>query len=231
MCIPTVGALAQDYPEKDDNGATIYYKIFSAAPRNNGLCLQDESKNDGKYAYLLAEHETDNKFQEWQFVPGDAPGCYLLRNRATYRYVSTTGDWINSFYAITFATKKAIDNEILFTPIGDGQVTMTYKNGATTHYMLAGDSGAGPDIFDGTSHYSTNRAWYVFPLGTVPVTAAEAKQGSVTIQAFNRRIVVSGTRDYRVYDIQGREVEADSELLPGIYVVEAEGEVKNVLVR
>ena len=27
------------------------------------------------------------------------------------------------------------------------------------------------------------------------------------------------------------EVEADSELLPGIYVVEAEGEVKNVLVR
>jgi hypothetical protein len=53
----------------------------------------------------------------------------------------------------------------------------------------------------------------------------------VTIQAFNRRIVVSGTRDYRVYDIQGREVEADSELLPGIYVVEAEGEVKNVLVR
>ena len=143
----------------------------------------------------------------------------------------TTGDWINSFYAITFATKKAIDNEILFTPIGDGQVTMTYKNGTTTHYMLAGDSGAGPDIFDGTSHYSTNRAWYVFPLGTVPVTAAEAKQGSVTIQAFNRRIVVSGTRDYRVYDIQGREVEADSELLPGIYVVEAEGEVKNVLVR
>ena len=108
---------------------------------------------------------------------------------------------------------------------------MTYKNGTTTHYMLAGDSGAGPDIFDGTSHYSTNRAWYVFPLGTVPVTAAEAKQGSVTIQAFNRRIVVSGTRDYRVYDIQGREVEADSELLPGIYVVEAEGEVKNVLVR
>ena len=79
---------------------------------------------------------------------------------------------------------------------------MTYKNGTTTHYMLAGDSGAGPDIFDGTSHYSTNRAWYVFPLGTVPVTAAEAKQGSVTIQAFNRRIVVSGTRDYRVYDIQ-----------------------------
>ena len=57
MYIPTVGALAQDYPEKDDNGVTIYYKIFSAAPRNNGLCLQDESKNDGKYAYLLAEHE------------------------------------------------------------------------------------------------------------------------------------------------------------------------------
>ena len=231
MCAWTISAIAQDYPEKDANGATIYYKIFSAAPRNSGLCLQDESKNDGKYAYLLAEHETDNRYQEWQFVPGDTPDTYLLRNRATYRYISTTGSWINTFFAITFATKKTFDNEILFTPIGDGQVTMTYKNGVTTHYMLAGDSGAGPDVFDGTNNFNTSRAWYVFPLGSVPTNVAEAKQGKVSIQAINRRIVVSGTHQYRVHDIQGREVEADSELLPGIYVVEAEGEVKNIFVR
>ena len=231
ICTWAVGALAQDYPEKDDNGATIYYKIFSAAPQNSGLCLTDESKNDGKYTYLLSEHETDNRFQEWQFVPGDAPGTYLLRNRATFRYISTTGDWVSSFYAITFATKKTFDNELLFTPIGDSQVTMTYKEGTTTHYMLAGDSKAGPDIFDGSVHYGTSRAWYVLPLGDVTEAVTEAKQGTIRILAINRRIVVSGTRHYRVYDIQGREVETDSELLPGIYVVEAGGEVKNVFVR
>ena len=82
-------ALAQDYPEKDDAGATIYYKIFSAAPGNTGLCLQDNSKENGKYAYPLAEHENDNKFQEWQFVPGDAPGTYLPPRRlTTTRYSS-----------------------------------------------------------------------------------------------------------------------------------------------
>ena len=224
-------ALAQDYPEKDDAGATIYYKIFSAAPGNTGLCLQDNSKENGKYAYPLAEHENDNKFQEWQFVPGDAPGTYLLRNRATYRYISTTGDWIGTFFAITFATKKTYDNEILFTPLGDGQMTMTYKEGMTTRYMLVGDTGKGPDIFNTTDHYNSSRAWYVFPVGSVPVSVAEVKQGTVSILAINRRIVVSGTNQYRICDIQGRQVDPDSELLPGIYVVEAAGEVKNVLVR
>ena len=232
MYAMALSAGAQDFPERDVQGNVIYYKIFSAAPDCAGLCLTDNTADvSTDYKYLMTGNEADNRYQEWRLIADETAGCYHLRNRATYRYVSTSGTYVDIFYAITFATKKAIDNEILFTPIGDGQVTMTYKNGTTTHYMLAGDSGAGPDIFDGTSHYSTNRAWYVFPLGTVPVTAAEAKQGSVTIQAFNRRIVVSGTRDYRVYDIQGREVEADSELLPGIYVVEAEGEVKNVLVR
>jgi len=224
--------LAQDYPEKDDNGATIYYKVFSAAPKNNGLCLQDVSRDNGKYAYLLTEHETDNRYQEWQFVPGDAPGTYLLRNRATYRYISTTGDWINSFFAIAFATKKSFDNELLFTPISDGQMLITYQQGTVTHYMYAGDTQTGPDIFSSSSeHYNSSRAWYVFPLSGVPTDVAEAKEGRVSIQAINRRIVVSGTRQYRVHDIQGREVDADSELLPGIYVVEAAGEVKNVLVK
>lgn len=231
MSASVAGVLAQTYPDKDENGATIYYKVFSAAPKNSGLCLQDASKDNGKYAYLLAEHETDNRYQEWQFVAGNTPGTYLLRNRATYRYISTTGSQIDAFFAITFATKKTFDNELLFTSIGDGQVTMTYQEGGITHYMLAGDSKTGPDLFDETEHYNSNRAWYVFPQNSVPVNVAEAKQGNISIQAINRRIVVSGTRQYRVYDIQGREVGSDSELLPGIYVVEAGGEVKNVLVR
>lgn len=226
-----VSALAQNYPERDDTGAVIYYKVFSAAPGNSGLCLQDNSKDNGKFAYLLADHEIDNKYQEWQFVPGDAEGTYLLRNRATYRYISTSGSWINTFFAITFATKKSFDNELLFTPLGDGQLTMTYKVGTTTHYMLAGDTEKGPDIFGKTDHYNSSRAWYVFPVGSVPSAVAEIKQGDITIQAINRRIVVSGTNRYRIYDIQGREVDDDRELMPGIYVVEAAGEVKNVLVR
>ena len=46
-----------------------------------------------------------------------------------------------------------------------------------------------------------------------------------------RRIVVSGTSNYDVYDIQGRRVDSEAELLPGVYVVEAAGTVKNVLVK
>ena len=213
-------ALAQDYPEKDDAGATIYYKIFSAAPGNTGLCLQDNSKENGKYAYPLAEHENDNKFQEWQFVPGDAPGTYLLRNRATYRYISTTGDWIGTFFAITFATKKAIDNEdIVLKSEGKQYFSYTYVADAVAGLLtvlLYGENGMAYNVSSEKTNvhlrdfaqmcadYNGRKVVFDLP------TETEAKGYSVAMQAImsNERIKGIGfTPYYNMADAVRRTIE------------------------
>ncbi|MGN0233850.1 MAG: hypothetical protein ACI4B5_05455 [Bacteroidaceae bacterium] len=224
-------ARAQDYPQKDDDGNTIYYKIFSASPLYEGMCLQDNTRTDTKYPFGLANHEIDNKYQEWTLVPGNADGYYQLRNRGTFRYVATNGSWQAAFFAINYSAKANTDNEILLTPQGDGQMTMTYLQGTTTQFLLVGDTDKGPEIFEKKGHKNTTRAWIIYPSNSIPSDISTASSNQVSIQAVGRRIVVSGTRYYDVYDIQGRPVDNESELLPGVYVVEAAGIVKNVLIK
>lgn len=224
-------ATAQDYPQKDKDGATIYYKIFSASPQYEGMCLQDNSRTDTQYPIGLASHEADNKYQEWTLIPGDTEGTYQLKNRATYRFIATNGNWVDAFFCVGYAVKANESNLMLFTPIGDGQVTMTYKEATTTRFLLVGDTDKGPEIFEKTGHKNTSRAWLVYPSTSVPSDIQSAQGTQVSIQAVDRHIVVSGTNHYTITDIQGCVIDPEAELLPGIYVVEAAGTVKNILVR
>lgn len=224
-------ARAQDYPQKDSDGATIYYKIFSASPQYEGLCLQDDSRTETTYPFGLATHEAGNKWQEWSLIPGTEEGTYQLKNRASYRFVAASGNWVDAFFAQGFSAKANKANQLLLTPLGDGQVTMTYQEGTTTRYLLVGDTDRGPEIFDKKGHKDTSRAWLIYPAGSVPSDIATAQGTQVSILAVGRRIVVSGTNNYDVYDIQGRRVESEGELLPGVYVVEAAGTVRNVLIK
>lgn len=231
MLAPLGTLSAQDYPQKDSTGATIYYKIFSASPLYEGMCLQDNTRTDTQYPFGLAAHEAGSRQQEWTLVPGTTEGTYLLKNRATYRFVAAAGNWVDAFFATGFAAKANAANQLLFTPVGDGQVTMTYQEGTTTRYMLVGDTERGPEIFEKKGHKDSSRAWLIYPSTAVPSDIHTASGTQVSIQAVGRRIVVSGTSNYDVYDIQGRRVDSEAELLPGVYVVEAAGTVKNVLVK
>lgn len=224
-------ARAQDYPQKDSDGNAIYYKIFSASPQYEGMCLQDDTRTNTQYPFGLASHEADNKYQEWILIPGTTEGTYQLRNRGTWRYIATNGSWQDAFFSINYSAKASKDNEILFTSQGEGQITMTYLQGTTTQFMLVGDTDRGPEIFEKKGHKNTTRAWIIYPTNSVPSDVTAAESTRVSIQAVGRHIVVNGTRNYDVYDIQGRRVDNETELLPGVYVVEAAGTVKNVLIK
>lgn len=229
--LPFLSVGAQDYPRTDENGNVIYYKIFSADPLYEGMCLQDDSRTSTQYHFGLANHTADNTYQEWMLVPGNTEGTYQLRNRATWRYIATSGSWQEAFFSINYSAKASSNNEILFTPLGDGQITMTYQNGTTTNYLLVGDTDKGPEIFEKKNHKNTSRAWIIYPSNSIPNDITTAESSQISIQAIDRHIVVTGTSHYDVYDIQGRRVDSESELLPGVYVVEAAGTVKNVLIK
>lgn len=234
MYAMALSAGAQDFPERDDQGNVIYYKIFSAAPDCAGLCLTDNTADvSTDYKYLMTGNEADNRYQEWRLIADETAGCYHLRNRATYRYVSTSGTYVDAFFAITYATKQAAGNALMFTSLGDdGQWSMTYKDGVTTKYMGVGDEAKGPDAFRKTDLYGTARAWYIVPSSQLPPTAVNApKKAPTDIRVVDRRIVVSGCSSYDIYDVQGRQMPRDTELQPGLYVVKADETVKNIMVK
>lgn len=231
LAMACVQAMAQDFPEKDDKGAVIYYKIFSAAEGYETLCIQDNTQKTGDYKYLLEEHDPQNKYQEWTLQPGSEEGTYLLRNRATFRYVSTSGVFVDEFYAITYSAKKDNSNQLLLTPLGNKQYAMTYNDGQTKRYMMVGDTDAGVDYFHRDNIYGTTRAWHIYPAAAVPTAVAGTGEQSIEVQVVKRKIRVLGTSNYEVFDIQGREMPADATLEPGIYVVQAGQTVRNVSVK
>ena len=209
--LPFLSVGAQDYPRTDENGNVIYYKIFSADPLYEGMCLQDDSRTSTQYHFGLANHTADNTYQEWMLVPGNTEGTYQLRNRATWRYIATSGSWQEAFFSINYSAKASSNNEILFTPLGDAD--------------------KGPEIFEKKNHKNTSRAWIIYPSNSIPNDITTAESSQISIQAIDRHIVVTDTSHYDIYDIQGRRVDSESELLPGVYVVEAAGTVKNVLIK
>ena len=113
MLAPLGTLSAQNYPQKDSTGATIYYKIFSASPLYEGMCLQDNTRTDTQYPFGLAAHEAGSRQQEWTLVPGTTEGTYLLKNRATYRFVAAAGNWVDAFFATGFAAKANAANQLL----------------------------------------------------------------------------------------------------------------------
>lgn len=114
-------ALAQKFPQTE-NGTTVYYKLVSACTdyAENPLCLQDESRTNKTYAFTMKALDKDSKNQEWVLICADKEQeTYHLRNRSTYRYVSTESSWVGNFCIQSFATRQTASNALTITDLGD----------------------------------------------------------------------------------------------------------------
>lgn len=213
-----VSGSAQDYPQKDAEGQTIYYKIVSAAPDYYGqkLCLQDVSNQvaSGKFQYTLTQAEETNKRQDWVLVTADAAkGTYYLRNRMTYRYISLSGEWIGNFMGLTFSTKNT-GNAITVTPLQDKQVTLSYQTTNGLRYLGATDI-TRPASQMPSSMQDTPWAWYIIDADALMtgIDTPEAEQAS------------------QVCDLQGRILPPEAIKRPGIYVIKYPAHTRKVYIR
>ena len=212
VALTTTRALAQDYPQVDEAGQTIYYKIISACPEYEAqrLCIQDDSQSRTDYPYVLLEHDAEQRRQEWTLLAAStADRTYHLRNRMSYRYVSTAGTWVNDVYVHSYAILKAESDALTLTPISDGQVTISYNVNGEERLLAARKVGA-PLPAQGSSLVDSPWAWRIVP--TTDLT------GIQTVQ-------ISESTVHRIYDLQGRRME--SATLPrGVYIVDGKKRIK-----
>lgn len=226
-------ALAQKYPQTED-GATIYYKLLSACPEYAGsaLCLQDDSRTNKTYAYTLAAEAKDTRSQEWVLVTADkAKETYHLRNRASYRYLSTESSWAGNFKVLGFATRQIASNALTFTSLGDDQVAISYQDEDGTRYLSATDvDREQPDITSDLR--DTQWAWKIYRASDLASGIQEACAPGVQIWVEGQHIRVSGADAWELTDVSGMLLPHDHPVLTGhIYMVKAKGTTHKIIVR
>ncbi len=226
-------ALAQKFPQTE-NGTTVYYKLVSACTdyAENPLCLQDESRTNKTYAFTMKALDKDSKNQEWVLICADKEQeTYHLRNRSTYRYVSTESSWVGNFCIQSFATRQTASNALTITDLGDDQVAISYEDEYGKRYLSATNiDKAQPDM--PSDMKDSQWAWKVFRASDLASGIHEACTPEVQVWVENQRIQVSGTDTWELYDVSGMLLPHDSPVHSNhIYLVKAKGSMHKVIIK
>lgn len=215
-CMAPQHIVAQDYPQTDENGQTVYYKIMSAYPEyaDRQLCLQDDSQNKTGFPYVLQEHDADQRGQEWTLMAASVVDkTFHLRNRRSYRYISTEGSWMDGFFTHTYSTKKISTDALTIRSIGTDQVTISFQADDGERRFAAADVSQGlPET--GNSLANTPWAWRIVPVSTltgIEEVATETAEGATAVYDLSGRKLSDGARGsgimpHGVYIVNGKKI-------------------------
>ena len=201
------GESTDPFPPKDEDGQTIYYRIWSAFPdyADRALCLQDNTAQKTGFNYILTPADGNAKNQEWVLTAIDVEkGSYLLRSRSSYRYISTAYTWTDEWMVQSFASKKQTTDAFSIGFLDDRQVTISFEGsgGSGRCYLCASDISKAKQEMPGVLK-STVWAWTILP-------STELPEGIGMLDADESVC--------ETYDLQGRRLPADEPLPSGIYI-------------
>lgn len=230
-------AFAQStYQEKDASGEKQLYKIMSAYTGYTKMCIEDNTRNSSvnKYTYLVNDTASDNEYQKWQLVPvtSGEENYYIKSNRG--RYMKTSGQWAGNFYTLSNAPTKTQAGSFEIYSIGSGQVVIRYKDSdGTQRYLSAVDTaGTTLDKLVLSRARNTRYAWKIVDLNAATgINGVKAEPDNIGVTVIDRQIIVNGTDNYTIYDLQGRKIGKNNILPAGTYIVNAGGKGYKVLVR
>ncbi len=224
---------AQKFPQSE-NGATVYYKLLSACTdyADKQLCLQDESRTNKTYAFTLKELDKNSKYQEWVLITADKnKETYHLRNRASYRYISTESSWVGEFKVMGFATKQITSNALTITDLGDNQVAISYEDEYGRRYLSATNTDEEqPDMSEDLKN--SQWAWLIYRADDLANGIHEACSPEVQISVENQHILVSGTTEWDLMDITGMTLPQNQTVQYGhIYLVRTKEATYKILIK
>ena len=235
LCLPllAVQAQAQDYPE-----ANNIYRIMRARSSYSKYCIEDMNRVVASITkYQVVPYEMDNHYQEWAFTPvPDKTDVYKIRNRLSGYYLTPevkTVDCLKGTYGFVLGTKNAKDMiEWDVTPIEDGQVIISsIDQHGVRRYLCASDTTYAPTVISSIKQAKGSRlAWRLVDASLDPAGIGTAKTGKIHVSVLDGKIIVAGTDRYRLYDVQGRQLDPEKRLNKGTYIVTAAGDSHKVII-
>lgn len=213
-----------------------YYRIMSAKPSFAGKCIQDHSNTSGADDYLIEDWEKDNKRQEWDLIPADDNDktLYYIRNRNSRRYIGQVTTLVDDKYYYTASTPALSSSpKWTVTDIGDDMVTFsTTDEYGVVRFLNAADLKKSPErIYSPKAAKKTGFAWKIIDAQTDPTAINSQISQKTKVSTLNGHIIVSGTDDYTISDLQGRSISPDNRLPKGVYIVTTKDESFKVLIK
>jgi hypothetical protein len=213
----------------------VWYFITSAQPEhlNKGITdIVDQAHPHIKFA--IETIDVNNDSQQWKVVKKSnaiTDERVQFINRATGHIIQTASILNNSFHYIQYTDQTDGSNGWNTNHIGSGQfeVYATENDGIVRYLNLAAQSQQQPD-FLGEDTKDTGFAWLFTTVGdNTGLKAQTSDQPHIYVK--DKRIVVAGSDDYVIRNIQGISVAQSVDLSAGVYLVTVREKIYKIIVK
>ena len=206
-----------------------YYRIMSAKSEFKDKCIEDHTNNsNGSDDYLINDWEAGNLNQEWELIPNSDSTSFYIRNRYSRRFIGNTTSVVNErfFYTPNGLTQSSSPTWTL-TALDNGQTLISTQDpfGATRFLNATNTSHSPERIYILNNAKNTGFAWYIIDASIDPTAVKDVVESPIKVSVLNRQIIVSGSRKFSVFNLQGHPVPTDRELIDGIYLVKVKDHV------
>lgn len=221
-----------------DEETTCWYRICSAVTGLDGYAMTDLNGHieDGedyeaalRISIPLLPTETDDRRSQWKLTPGE-DGKVIITNRMTGSQISNissnSGDL--NLTQLNFSSNA---QGFTITPLGNYAFKLegTEDDGVNRCLAFAdrdGEALAYPETDESTSIVG----WKFFPVEIETGISSAKASRSVVISVKNKRISVSGSTDWQLFNISGEEMPRTVSLPTGVYLVKMPQKSVKVLI-
>ncbi len=212
-----------------------YYRIMSAKSSFAGKCIQDNSNVSGAEDFLIEDWKDGNRRQEWELIPaedGSTP-TYYIRNRNSRRFIGQGTELVDKFYYTQSTPALSTSPKWTITDIGDGIVTInTTDEYGVVRFLNAADLKKSPErIYTAKTAKKSGFAWRIVDAKTDPTAISETTIKGTKVSVLDGHIIVAGTDNYEIRDLQGRNIDRKKRLSKGIYIVTTKEKSYKVLIK
>ena len=221
-----------------DEETVCWYRICNAAPGMDGFAMTDlnPTEEDGEEhddalrmgVYLLPT-ETEDTHSQWKLTAGE-DGKVIITNRATGSQIGNTSNNIGNLNLTGFNLSSHAQG-FTITPLGNYAFKLegTEDDGVNRCLAFAdrdGEALAYPETDESTSIIG----WKFFPVEIETGIGSAKASHSVVISVKNKRISLSGSTDWQLFNISGEEMPRTVSLPTGVYLVKMPQKSVKVLI-
>ncbi|MDR2621127.1 MAG: RICIN domain-containing protein [Dysgonamonadaceae bacterium] len=218
----------------DDN--PVWYFITSAKPeyRNKGI-TDVVSSNLPDIKFSLEDIAANNDRQLWKAVKknnisGDAHLHFI--NKATGNIIQTHSVYSNNFYFTQSTNQQEQSNGWITRYLGGKQFEIygTENDGKTRYLNASSQTQTQPDWLLDENTKDTGFAWILIKADDFSALNHPAIE-NVHVYSKEKQIIVEGSNDYMIRNLQGIQMKRNTGLPAGVYLVTVNNKTYKILVK
>ncbi|MDL2323502.1 hypothetical protein LJC52_05915, partial [Bacteroidales bacterium OttesenSCG-928-A17] len=219
----------------DDTNTTWYY-ITNTMEGYTNKCMTDVTALSENVKFSVEDIDKTSEYQQWKVLRNSADPLdkkVQFVNKATNNIIQTNSVPYGLFTYIQYTTTFSESNGWNLNYIGDKQYEISGEetDGVVRYLFAADESFTFPEVYVEGALNSAFSWEFVMVEGPGVGIDPIITEDNIKVYVEDKKIVVKGTDDYRVWNIQGIQLVKDIRLSNGVYIVRLPNRSVKVLVK